>query len=131
MCFEGPVHHSVVTCQGSRGVLSCRGVEHGIIHPRWRLRAHGVWVYAAALVVAVLSFVASSAALHGACHAEATDPGHQCVLTQLAHGQLDVEPPTRVAPPAPAPHGALVPVTRFLLSSPAVLLPPSCGPPAA
>ena len=71
-----------------------------------------------------------SEALHRACHADAGTPQHQCAVTMLQGGQVE----TPVVAISVAIVGALtfvaLPVQTQFVSSVALSLPPSCGPPA-
>jgi hypothetical protein len=89
----------------------------------------------ALLLAALTLFLAtagSSAAWHQHIHADAASESHYCLLTLLAHGQVEVSHTVVVPPPATetilSPD---CPATVRSFSSVRHLLPPERGPPSA
>ena len=86
---------------------------------------------AAAMILLFLSILAlaASPALHEWLHADAKHVHHHCVITVLAHGQVDA-PACDVSAPIPNPCFELVSPVTALFSCPILeLFPPGRAPP--
>ena len=91
------------------------------------------WRFFAALLAGLylcLSLAAADHALHRSLHADAGQPGHQCVLTLLGQGQVDVEPPAVASVRRVEMFASTLPSTEPLPAPLCRRLPPSRGPPA-
>ena len=71
-----------------------------------------------------------SEALHRAMHNEACEPSHQCAVTMLQSGQVEIPVVTITPVITTTATFASLPVETKFVPSVDLALPPSCGPPA-
>ncbi len=82
-----------------------------------------------ALLVLVLNAMAACPALHELVHHDADTPGHDCVVTMFAHGQVD-SAAVEVSVPIPSTVVATAPQFAIFVFAPVVEnLPPGRAPP--
>ena len=68
---------------------------------------------------------------HRVLHEDADEPGHECVLTLLAQGQLGVFPEAPLAAPPPDFTFRSLDASGEYVGVSDLRFPPSCGPPLA
>jgi len=78
-----------------------------------------------------LSLLAVDAHAHGCLHDDAGQPGHECALTLLAQGQVEVTGDVALPVRVTGYFAAIFEPVFAAAFDPSLRLPPSCGPPPA
>ena len=83
------------------------------------------------LLLLVLQTLSAASALHQEFHSDATDHEHQCAVSLLSQGHLDISEPALTLPVAPAIAQQQPVISERLPLALFLSLPSSRGPPAA